>query len=477
MDRESAARTIYGKLSDHSIVGRPAYTFVSLKADFKKQFPDFAAVFTCLQLLPGNRVRITSPDEEACLLLWSTGLSFRGFPVVLTRARCVRNVKIHRLPFELPLHHVRGVLAEYGLVEELAREKDEVFTGVLIAKMEIKNPIPSRINVRGQPAVVVYRGQTRTCFTCGSVSHENRNCPRRAKRPRPAGTSPQHTPTTNQQNPPASSVPSSTGTQSSPNSSQQSPPTVPIPSTIDDQSPPTTTVPHSNPDPPTIITTNPSTSTSPTPTPVATNTALSESVVIASTQLDVVAGAKIPLPEVSADEDSESSSDESESESGLMIVTGNSSDSEAQSDTDTSSSTNTVTPMDSTGPTHENPTTSSPLENPASSMDKTVSSDEEGWTQVTKRRKHADPTARKRTTPSIRSSFPSTADAQKEIPPPESSKPRDRSPILELYLTNSGNLKYTDVVVRGTIPNPPYVVTPDGQDADYTSQELFTSAD
>ena len=212
--------------------------FLTRKSFFEKQFPDFPAVFTCLQLLPGNRVRITSPNEEACLLLWSTGLSFRGFPVVLTRARCVRNVKIHRLPFELPLHHVRGVLSEYGLVEELDREKDEVFTGVLIAKMEIKNTIPSRINVRGQPAVVVYRGQTRTCFTCGSVNHEDRNCPRRAKRARPAGTSPQHTPTTNQLNPPVSPVPSPTGNQSSPNSSQQSPPTDPTSSTIDDQSPP-----------------------------------------------------------------------------------------------------------------------------------------------------------------------------------------------------------------------------------------------
>ena len=166
-----------------------------------------------------------------------------------------------------------------------------------------------------------------------------------------------------------------------------------------------------------------------------------------------------------------------------MIATGNSSDSESQSDTDTpngdysSSTTTIVTPMDSTGPTQENPSTSTPLENATSSIEKTVSSDEDGWTRVAKRRKHADPTAQKRTTPTIRSSFPSTAHAQKEIPPPESSKPRKRSPIRDLYLTNSANLKYTDVVVRGTIPNPPYIVTPDDDVADFTSQELFTPAD
>ena len=136
----------------------------------------------------------------------------------------------------------------------------------------------------------------------------------------------------------------------------------------------------------------------------------------------------------------------------------------------------TTTPKDSTISTQENPTTSTQDNSTTSTLPPT-SSYEDGWTQVRKRGKHVDPTTWKRTTPTIRSFFPSTH-VQKETNvekfPPKVCECRDRSTTCDLYLTNSGNLAYTEVVVRGTIPNPPFM-SPDGDDADYISQEIFTS--
>ena len=53
--------------------------------------------------------------------------------------------------------------------------------------MEIKNNIPSRIFVQGNPINVFYRNQPRSCFVCGQAGHEAKNCPskktaRRAER-------------------------------------------------------------------------------------------------------------------------------------------------------------------------------------------------------------------------------------------------------------------------------------------------------
>ena len=85
--------------------------------------------------------------------------------------------EIHRLPFELDLVHVRHALLPYGNVVSLAREFNDYYTGILVCKMEIEKPIPSKLIIKGQSAVITYKRQERTCFTCGSSSHENHTCP------------------------------------------------------------------------------------------------------------------------------------------------------------------------------------------------------------------------------------------------------------------------------------------------------------
>ena len=51
--------------------------------------------------------------------------------------------------------------------------------------MEIEKPIPSKLIIKGQSAVITYKGQERTCFTCGSSSHENCTWPARIARYNP----------------------------------------------------------------------------------------------------------------------------------------------------------------------------------------------------------------------------------------------------------------------------------------------------
>lgn len=179
MNLEYARKTIYGRIDPSAVANRPVYSFREIRDEFRVQFPDLLALVDCMQLLPGHRVRLSCTNEESATLLLAQGLSFRNFPVALMAAKFSRTVRIHRLPFEMDPVHIRQALNTYGEVESLIRECDELYTGVLIARMTITKPIPSKVTIRGQHSIIIYKGQIRTCFTCGSTAHENRTCPQR----------------------------------------------------------------------------------------------------------------------------------------------------------------------------------------------------------------------------------------------------------------------------------------------------------
>ena len=121
MDLNHARRTIYGRLNELSVKDKPAYSFAAIRDDLKEQFLDMRNIFVCIQLLPGHRIRLNCTSEEAATYVMVNGLSFRGFPIVLTAAKFERTVRIHRLPYELDLVHVRQALFSYGNVVSLAR--------------------------------------------------------------------------------------------------------------------------------------------------------------------------------------------------------------------------------------------------------------------------------------------------------------------------------------------------------------------
>ena len=46
-------------------------------------------------------------------------------------------------------------------------------------EIELRQDIPSRINIQGNPINVLYKNQPRSCFVCREAGHEAKNCPRR----------------------------------------------------------------------------------------------------------------------------------------------------------------------------------------------------------------------------------------------------------------------------------------------------------
>lgn len=103
--------------------------------------------------------------------------------------RNVQYVRVFDLPPELSDNSLSMVLGKYGKVECMKREKfsadlglAHMYTGVRGVYMEIKNEIPSMIEIGNRKGRVYYEGLKDTCFLCRAVGHRKDSCPRRQHR-------------------------------------------------------------------------------------------------------------------------------------------------------------------------------------------------------------------------------------------------------------------------------------------------------
>lgn len=87
-------------------------------------------------------------------------------------------VKIYECPSEMPDTVVIGRLSKYGRVLSFRRDKigDVIFNGVRTARMRLAHHIPCSINVVGEPIIIYYESQPRTCRRCGDTGHLAQNC-------------------------------------------------------------------------------------------------------------------------------------------------------------------------------------------------------------------------------------------------------------------------------------------------------------
>ena len=91
-------------------------------------------------------------------------------------------VSIRDCPPEMDSSILVNVLSQYGSVEGLRynRYKYGPFQGALngirTAKMHVKKNIPSKITINNVQIHLIYNGQKRTCFKCGSEFHEAKEC-------------------------------------------------------------------------------------------------------------------------------------------------------------------------------------------------------------------------------------------------------------------------------------------------------------
>lgn len=99
----------------------------------------------------------------------------------------VKYVRLFNLPPEVDDREIGAVLAKYGRVQRLVREKygEEtgfpIWTSVRGAYVELKEgtEIPATLYVRNLRTRIYYEGLANKCFLCGETNHIKVNCPKR----------------------------------------------------------------------------------------------------------------------------------------------------------------------------------------------------------------------------------------------------------------------------------------------------------
>ena len=115
------------------------------------------------------------------------GYTFRGHQLHVAPVKATTIIVLDRVPYGLPKEAVTNVVAKYGTI---LGYKAITHKGYSLSKfrleVELRQDIPSRINVQGNPINVFYKNQPRSCFVCREAGHEEKNCPRKAGPARPS---------------------------------------------------------------------------------------------------------------------------------------------------------------------------------------------------------------------------------------------------------------------------------------------------
>lgn len=96
-----------------------------------------------------------------------------------------RYVRIFGLPPEVKDEQIAGVLAKYGTIHQMVRERYAVETGFPIwngirgVHMEVVSEIPAQLHIQSIRARVYYEGLQHKCFVCGALDHLKAACPKR----------------------------------------------------------------------------------------------------------------------------------------------------------------------------------------------------------------------------------------------------------------------------------------------------------
>jgi len=89
-------------------------------------------------------------------------------------------VSIRDCPPEMGDDVLINILSQYGTVEGIRHNRynrgpfQGTFSGIRTAKMYVKKNIPSKITVNSFQIQLLYNGQRRTCFKCGSESQNHK---------------------------------------------------------------------------------------------------------------------------------------------------------------------------------------------------------------------------------------------------------------------------------------------------------------
>lgn len=94
-----------------------------------------------------------------------------------------RYIRIFNLSPEVEDADISRVLAKYGKIKKLVREKFppecelDLYTGIRGAYVDVQKPIPASLFIRNSKARVYYEGLKNRCFHCKADDHLKANCP------------------------------------------------------------------------------------------------------------------------------------------------------------------------------------------------------------------------------------------------------------------------------------------------------------
>ena len=153
----------------------------------REQISLWRSVFEAFVWLSNSTIRVTFTTPAHMEDIMHQGLTFRQYPLEFAPASNKKWVTVMRLAYGIPDADVQHALSVYGNVSRVKSETHMgVNVGIRSVLMEILQPIPSQLRIRGHLCLIFYRGQARTCFKCGRSGHQKSECPRS----RPGGDRP-----------------------------------------------------------------------------------------------------------------------------------------------------------------------------------------------------------------------------------------------------------------------------------------------
>ena len=179
-----ANRKAWAELPDMALRDKPTFSSAEIHGEFSKVLHvSLESIFECIQVVSRNKLCLTLKDKNSLEETASVGLEFRGHPISLTPLHSKTWVSVSRVQFGVPWDSVKAALTPYGSIDRARQGSlNNVCTGTISVLMQVILPIPSKLTVAGRTCFIYYRGQPRTCFSCGESGHQKRKCPRLATR-------------------------------------------------------------------------------------------------------------------------------------------------------------------------------------------------------------------------------------------------------------------------------------------------------
>ena len=144
----------------------------------QRQFADLSTHLENIMQIGSNTFIVHCHTREHAEWLSACGLTFRSHLITFKPAANTQWVKLTRVRYGITEYAIKSRLSDFGTVLKIRHEKIHgIGISVYSVKIDLKQPIPSRITIAQSPVNVFYRGQVQQCFRCEQTGHLSRNCP------------------------------------------------------------------------------------------------------------------------------------------------------------------------------------------------------------------------------------------------------------------------------------------------------------